>query len=98
MDILNNMPSMVYVPSSLMSSSKSDVSGSYSLLINNDNMYFCVIINANNDVEVIFVYSNSMDYDIRLFCNDDDTLKGRFCPNSNDYGGTIYLEFEKSED
>lgn len=94
MDLKDHLPTVIPVTESFIRKLEKRADTTKRLLVNYKDFTFCVVIDENNYVEVLFVYTPSEDYDNRFFrCQ----LPGKFIKNNEDDGGTIYLDTKKDE-
>lgn len=64
----------------------------YRLLISREDIYYFLSIDSNHKVKLIFIYTQSYEYDERFVrCE----IEGTFISNSNDRGGVVHFTLQK---
>ena len=87
------LPNSIPVSQELLDRHKPDPDGSRRMLVDYKDMVFCLILNADCSVEILFVYSPLEKYDDRFYKAEDE-LFGKF--TLCDEGGYILIESKKS--
>ena len=85
------LPKSFPVSQELLSKNKPDVLGSRRMIVEYEDKIFYIVINSDNSVQILFVYSPLEKYDERFYRAEDE-LKARFVPGDSDEGGSVVIE------
>ena len=89
------LPKSFPISQELLSKNKPDAVGSRRMLVEYQDMIFCLVLHSDNSVEILFVYSPFEKYDERFYRAEDE-LKSWFVPDDSVGGGSVVIESKKS--